>query len=292
MMRFAFYYSNQLNLARMELWLSILLWVITGYVLASLVMYFIQDFFFFHPEKLHRDFVYKYNVPFREVNIEGVGQSNINALLFHVDQPKGVIYYFKGNTRSNKGWAKFAKDFTEKGYDFFMIDYPGFGKSTGKRNEETIHKNAQIAYLWLSDRYNENQISIYGRSLGSGFATRVAGWNNPAVLILDGPFYSFIGLCRYYTQILPLPLILKYRIPLNKYLQEVKCPVYSIHGDKDWLIPYRFSVRLAKEFPEKLELITIKGAKHNNLPKFDEYHLALNRILNEAIKREKGEEEE
>ena len=115
----------------------------------------------------------------------------INSVLFRVPNSRGLIYYFKGNSKSIKGWAKFAKDFLGNGYDFFIMDYRGFGKSRGKRSETKLYNDAQHIYKWLTDRYPENKIVIYGRSLGSGIATRVASWNKPRMLILDSPYFSF-----------------------------------------------------------------------------------------------------
>ena len=265
----------------MELWQWIGIIVLASYVGVCVILYLIQDFFLFHPEKLLHNFRFEYDIPFEEVVIQGPSRAVINGLLFTVPNRKGVVFYFKGNTRSIKGWAKFAKDFTKKGYDFFLIDYPGFGKSSGQRSERIIYKNAQIAYLWLSDRYPESEITIYGRSLGSGFASRIAAWNNPKRLILDSPFYSFTELANYYTRIIPTRLLLKYKMSLYQDIEELENPTYIIHGSKDRVIPYSFSPRIQKITPERVKLFTIEGAKHNNLPEFEQYHQALKGILND-----------
>lgn len=276
-----FFANKSFYICDVPTWMYIILIALIAYVVISLLIYFIQDLFFFHPEKLRRDFKFQYEHPFEEVELVGVENSLIDGLYFPANGEKKVVFYFKGNTRSIKGWAKFAKDFNNKGYSFFLIDYPGFGKSTGKRNVETIHRNAQIAYNWLLSRFEQDDIIIYGRSLGAGFATYIAKSNAPHVLILDSPFYSFRRLSRYYTRILPLKFILKYRSPLFSYLEDVKCPVFILHGDKDHVIPYSHSVLLEDVDPKHIKLYTIAGARHNNLPKFKEYHTVLNRILNE-----------
>lgn len=131
-----------------------------------------------------------------------------------------------------------------------MIDYRGFGKSRGKRSESILYSDAQHLYKWLSKQYPENQIILYGRSYGSGIATRIASWNNPRMLILDSPYYSFWHLTRRYGFWLPLRWVLRYKIRTDQFMAKVECPVYLIHGTRDRLIPYAMSVRLAKEFPE------------------------------------------
>ena len=167
--------------------LEVLLIAFAIYLLLCIVAYAVQSFFFFHPEKLPESFqfVSKYDIPMNEVFIDVGDGSRINALHFHTPNSKGVVFYFKGNTRSIKGWGKFSKDFVSKGYDFFMIDYPGFGKSKGKRTESRIYNIAQFSYKLKCERYPEEKIIIYGRSMGSGFAARIASWNHQRMLIMD-----------------------------------------------------------------------------------------------------------
>jgi uncharacterized protein len=241
--------------------------------------YFLQERFIFHPEKLHEQFKFSFKHKFREIKLNTSNTDFIDGLLFQANQKKGVIFYFKGNTRSIKGWSKFSLDFITLGYDVFMIDYPGFGKSIGSKSETNICNDCKVAYDWLKAHYDEQNIIIYGRSFGTGIATKVAAETNPQMLVLDSPYYSFIKLAHYYTRILPLKWILKYKIPLNEYMQRVKCPTYIIHGTKDRIIPFSHSKKLNAEFPHKIKLLPIANAKHNNLPTFNAYHVALHNIL-------------
>lgn len=262
-------------------WMSVLLIIFCVYGIIHIIAFFIQDLFFFHPEKLHLGFKFKYPVEFEEIQLEGIEGSLIDCLHFPLNESKKVVFYFKGNTRSIKGWAKFCKDFHANGYSFFIIDYPGFGKSTGKRNVDTICNNSQIAYDWLKTKYTEENITIYGRSLGAGFAGYIAMKNNPKRLILDSPFYNFTRLANYYTRVLFLRYILKHKIPLEKYIEQVDCPTHIIHGDRDITIPLKQGKDLAKIDSERIKLHIIKGGRHNNLPKKGEYHEVLKQILDE-----------
>jgi fermentation-respiration switch protein FrsA (DUF1100 family) len=239
--------------------------------------------FFFRPEKLPDSFQYKYPFPFDEVNFEMEDGGVINGIHFKVPNSRGVVYYLKGNSKSIKGWGKFAKDFVSKGYDFFMVDYRGFGKSRGRRTESILYNDAQHVYKWLSSTYPEEHIVIYGRSLGSGIATRIASWNKPKMLILDSPYFSFFHQIYRYGFLLPIHLLLKYKIRTDQFIKKVNCPIFLIHGDKDRLIPYRFSQLLQKQAPHNSQLFTIKNGGHNNLPDFPEYHDLLYDILNDDI---------
>jgi uncharacterized protein len=264
--------------------LYILLAIIIGYLAINLVVYYIQENFIFKPEKLPQNFEYKYKNPFKELFFEMEDGGKINGLLFPVENSKGLVVYFHGNSRSIKGWAKYAKDFTQHGFDVAMIDYRGFGKSIGKRNERTLKADATTFYAALLKEYPESNIIIYGRSMGSGFAAKVASMNHPRMLILDAPYYSFSRLTKRYLPFLPVPWILRYHIRTNTFLKYVRCPIRIIHGTKDWLIPIQSSKDLADILPEQTILYQIEGGGHNNLPSFAEYYNILGQILHDAMR--------
>ncbi len=251
------------------------------YIGFCLFFYFFQDLFFFRPEKLPTDFQYKYPFPFEEVNFAMEDGGHINGIYFKVPNSRGVVYYLKGNSRSIKGWGKFAKDFLSNGFDFFMMDYRGFGKSKGKRNQKSLFNDSQFIYEWLKEQYKERQIVVVGRSLGSGIAARVAAKNNPRLLVLDSPYYSFYHNLKRFLFFIPLKVLLRYKIRTDIYMKAVKCPVYIIHGTKDRLFPINQSERLKKEFPDKINLFTIDGGHHNDLPKFAEFFEILYDILDD-----------
>ncbi|WP_373550543.1 alpha/beta hydrolase [Haliscomenobacter sp.] len=262
-------------------WANVLFWPAVIYGGLCLFFYFFQDYFFFRPEMLPKNFEYRYPFPFTEHTFEMEDGGVINALQFKVPNSQGVVFYLKGNSRSLKGWGKFAKDFVSKGYDFFMIDYRGFGKSKGRRTESILLNDAQTVYKWLSKEYPEEQIIVYGRSLGSGIGARLASWNDPRMLILDSPYFSFYHQIRRYGWWLPLRYLLRYHLRTDQFLKKVTCPIYIIHGSKDRLISYAQGKRLHEISADRSTLITIEGGGHNNLPDFPEYHEHLYDILNE-----------
>lgn len=262
-------------------WANILFWPAVIYGGLCLFFYFFQDYFFFRPEMLPKNFEYRYPFPFTEHTFDMEDGGVINALQFKVPNSQGVVFYLKGNSRSLKGWGKFAKDFVSKGYDFFMIDYRGFGKSKGRRTESILLNDAQTVYKWLSKEYPEEQIIVYGRSLGSGIGARLASWNDPRMLILDSPYFSFYHQIRRYGWWLPLRYLLRYHLRTDQFIKKVTCPIYIIHGNKDRLISYAQGKRLHEISADRSTLITIEGGGHNNLPDFPEYHEHLYDILNE-----------
>jgi len=250
-----------------------------GYLLLLAIVYLVQERFIFKPEKLKQDFVYKYDAPFKELFFDIEPGVRINGLHFTVDKPLGLILYFHGNSRSIKGWAKYARDFYRYQYDVVLVDYRGFGKSTGKRSESMMLKDMQFVYDTLAVQYTEHHIIVYGRSLGSGFAAKIASDNKPRYLILDAPYFSFRKVVKRFLPILPTKFLLRYHLRTDKWIRHVNCHTYVLHGTKDWLIPISNSEKLQALNPKKITLIRIVGGGHNNLPSFPEYHNFIRDIL-------------
>ena len=255
------------------MWVSIAISVFFIYVAISIGVYFFQDFLFFKPEKLPKDFAFNYeNLNFDEYVLdlhEGVSVSGIH---FKVEKPKGVVFYLKGNSRSIKGWGKFAVDFNRNGYDVLMVDYRGFGKSTGKRTHSALKEDLQQVYNLIKGKVPEKYIILYGRSLGSGFAAKLASVNNPGLLILDAPYYSLSHVAKRYLPFMPIAWAIRFPIPTYKWLKYVKCPIHIIHGTSDKLIPFQSSIKLGNINPSSSRLHPIIGGGHNNLHKVPMYH--------------------
>ena len=266
----------------MAYWISFILTVAVIYIAISIAIYYLQDYLLFKPEKLPKDFQFNYeNQEIEEHNLETRDGAVINGLLFKPKvESRGIVLYLKGNSKSIKGWGKFAVDFTRHGFNVLMVDYRGFGKSTGRRSQKAIKRDLQEVYNEIKERTNENRIILYGRSLGSGFAAKLASMNHPRMLILDAPYYSLTKVTKRYMPFMPLSILIKYPLPTYKWLKYVQCPIHIIHGTNDKLIPFKSSLKLSKVNPKLTKLYTVIGGGHKNLNNFESYHSMLDDILN------------
>ena len=258
-------------------------WILLGlsvYLILCFILYRIQERFLFHPEKLEENFEFKYQDSDVEELFFGPKEGvSINGLHFKCANSKGLILYFHGNTRSIKGWGKFATDFTQFGWEVMMIDYRGFGKSIGKRSEHGIKNDAQFIYNEITRTFPESKIILYGRSMGTGFAAKLASNNNPLMLILEAPYYSLLDTGKRYLFFIPLSFFMRYTIRTYRWMPYVSCPVVIIHGSNDWLVPWRSGKRLAEIRPDHTRFMLVKGAGHNTLRYFDRYHEILKELL-------------
>lgn len=246
----------------------------------GIALYVFQERLIFYPDKLSSKVVFKFDVPFKESFFETADGHKLNALLFKADKSKGVVFYNHGNASSLEYWGMKAIDFTSKGYDVLMYDYRGFGKSSGKiKNEKMIYNDAKMIYKKLLHDYAEKDVIIYGISLGTGIATKLAHENNPKMLILETPYFNFYDVSKFHYPYLPTSILLHYQFKNNKLLPELNIPIFMFHGTVDKTVPYNSSVRLEK-LSDNIKLFTIENGSHSDLNTFNEYHHRLEDILN------------
>ena len=258
-------------------------WVLLVYIAGGFVLYFIQDKLLFHPEKLPADYKYHFDIPFKEINYPVTNEKNLSIVQFTVPDSicKGAVIYFHGNKKNINRYAGFASNFTKNGYEVWMMDYPGFGKSTGERNEKTFYEDAYRVYKLARNRFTADSIIIYGKSIGTGIAAQLASVRDCKRLILETPYYSIDALAKQYFFIYPVTPMTKYEIPTYKFLEKITCPITLFHGTNDDVIPYWQSEKLMKGKKSNIELITIEKGRHNNLAQFPLYTQKLDSLLNQ-----------
>ncbi|WP_252723870.1 alpha/beta hydrolase [Winogradskyella psychrotolerans] len=242
-------------------------------------LYFFQEKLLFFPSTLEGDYQYQFQYKFEELFFKTEENASINALHFKVDNPKGVILYFHGNAGDLSRWGTVAEYFVALHYDVLIMDYRTYGKSIGKLSEAAFYKDAQYCYDYLLGQYSESDITIYGRSLGTGIASYVASKNNPKQLILETPYFSILDVAKGRFPILPVKQLLKYQFPTYQFLPKATCPITIIHGTADAVVPYTSGEKLSGLNIENLNFITVEDAGHNNLIAFEDYHSTINTIL-------------
>ncbi|HOB23291.1 MAG TPA: alpha/beta fold hydrolase [Kaistella sp.] len=254
--------------------------------MSELLKYF-QEKVVFLPVILPHDHTYDFENDFEEYLWDTPFDGKINALHFRIKNPKGVIAYFHGNADNLHRWGKIAVEFTKFGYDVLVMDYRGYGKSSGPRNEEYLYSDAQFFYDFAKENYGENKIIVYGRSLGGAFATKIAGENQPKMVILEATFYNLQDIVNRW---LPEKVTDKvspkmtYHFLSNQNILKIKIPLYHFHGTKDSVVPIKSGKKLFEVFEKEhpkipKKFIEIKGGTHEDLIKYDEFIEEMKKIL-------------
>ncbi len=250
----------------------------------GIALFYLQEKILFHPEPLTRDYVFKLNMPFKEVKIPMNATDTLDLVQFFPKDTirKGAVLYFHGNMKNINHYAKFAANFTNKGYEVWMPDYPGFGKTVGKLTEETMYKEATEVYKLAHSEFSADSIIVYGKSLGTGVASFIASKQKCKRLILETPYYSIPDLFSNYAPIYPTNRMSHFKFPVGEYLKEVNVPVTIFHGTSDGVVFFSNSSKLKRVLKPGDEFITIKNGGHNNLNDFPLFHEKLDSVLNVA----------
>lgn len=260
--------------------LKTIAWVfVILYGIVIVLLYTLQTRFIFYPGRLEPDFKFKLGDNTSEFFYRTEDGQSINGLFF-TGSGSDVVLYFHGNAGDLSGWQFVAEDFTSHGFNVMIIDYRGYGKSSGKISEKGFYLDGEGAYQHLVENgFNPENIIVYGRSIGSGVAVDVAS-NYPCKgLILEAPFSSLKELADEKLPLFFPSLYLKFRFDNVTKINRVKCPVIFLHGTLDTLIPPSHSKSLFKKFIGKKEMILVQGASHNDLHTFPRYADFLKDVL-------------
>lgn len=251
------------------------------YITGCVLIYFFQKKLLFHPEAVSKTEVYSYDADYTEIFYPVSPEIELSTLLFKTDSTnhdKKLVFYIHGNAENLRTAGGVKSTFTNQGYDFFVYDFRGYGKSDGEiDSEEALFADAQLLYDKLSTDYPEENITIVGYSIGSGIAAWLAANNNPDKLILQAPYFSMEDMMTKKMPILP-PFLLRYPLETNKRLKETRCPIYIFHGDNDQSIPYSSSLQL-KEEVSRIDLTRLAGLGHTGFMKNTSYRSKMEQIL-------------
>lgn len=255
--------------------------IVIVYCSAGIALYYLQEKLMFYPTPLPPDYQFKFNIPFKEMNIQLNTKDNLNVVQFFPQDsiPKGVVLYFHGNRDNVNRYAKYAANFTKHGYELWITDYPGYGKTTGKFTEENLYMQAKEVYKLANSKFGRDSIIVYGKSLGSGIASYLASKKPCRRLILETPYYSIPDLLGNYAPFYPITALSHFKLPTGEYLKEVNIPVTIFHGNEDWTIPYRCAAKLKQFLKPGDEFITIDKGSHNDLNDFLLFREKLDSIL-------------
>ena len=244
--------------------------------------YFFQEKILFNTSiKLKKEHVFKFSEPFEERYITMPDKKKLNGVLFKAKNPKGLILWYPGGRGIIDSTGTDSHIYTDLNYDYFILNFRGYGKSEGEiSSEEQFNQDMQTVYDYFKKEYQEQNIILFGYSVGTGPAASVAASNNPKMLILQAPYYSMENIAQRAFYYLPVSLVSRYEFPIYSYLQKTKCPVVIIHGDKDKKIPAKTSSYKLKEFFKPTDqLIILKGQGHNSFLENAEYLKELTRII-------------
>ena len=236
-----------------------------------------QEGLLFHPQPLPQSHRFTLGADVHETWVDVPG-ARLHALHLRLPQPRGVVFFLHGNAGSLASWFVNPEYYRRANFDLFMIDYRGYGKSTGQiQGEAQLHADVRAAWASVAAQYAGRKVVIYGRSLGSGLAASLAAQVQPALTVLVSPYKSMVALAGEHYPWVPA-VLLRYPLRTDVALAQVGGPVLLAHGARDALIPPDHSRALAHVAPQA-RLLILADADHDNIHQSPAYRAALRAVL-------------
>jgi pimeloyl-ACP methyl ester carboxylesterase len=228
-----------------------------------------QESLLFQPQRLPADHRFDLGADVHEVTVDVPG-ARLNALHLRLPHPDGVVFFLHGNGGSLANWFVNIDYYRRLNLDLFMLDYRGYGKSTGRIDSQSqLQADVRAAWDQLAAPYAGKRRVIYGRSLGTGLAAMLAADVQPELTVLVSPYFSMLDLAQTHYPWVP-SAVLRYPLRTDEALPRIAGTVLLIHGERDTLIPPEHSQRLQALRPGT-RLLRVPQAAHNDLQDFPYY---------------------
>ena len=252
-------------------------------ILASVLLYLIQDQMIFYPQKINQsdlEAIKKYqNV--KEINLKT--RDSIEIKGWFIDnrstEKTKILFYFGGNAEEVSYMIPEATIF--KGYSVVLINYRGYGQSQGKPNEKNFCSDALEIYDYFLNRPDiiDPKIIIMGRSIGTGVAVYLARNRKCDGVILVSPFSDFKTLAQEQFPFLPVSLVVKYKFNSIEKAPFIKVPLLMVIASEDKTVSPKQSRRLAEKWGGKVIIKEFSDADHNTFG--DGYWQSIQEFLNQ-----------
>ena len=233
------------NSIKMNFFVLILLTFTVTYFFILFFTYIFQRNLLYHPTE-NNYFGDKILVDVEKIKI--ITPDNIQLVAWYHKKNLNnykTILFLHGNAGSLDNRIHKINHFKDMNINFLIIAWRGFSGNKGKPTEEGLYEDARSAVRWLkSNGVEENNIIIYGESLGTGVATEIAQNKNFAGVILESPFTSMIDAGKDKYPYLPVRLLLKDKYESNKKIKNVKSPILIMHGKVDNIVPFHMGKKM------------------------------------------------
>ena len=186
-----------------------------------------------------------------------------------------TILYLHGNAGALENRIHKINHFKNMNLNFLLLAWRGFSGNKGKPTEQGLYKDARSAIKWLKEKgILEENIIIYGESLGTGVATEIAQNKNFAGVILESPFTSMVAAGKSKYPIFPINLLLKDKYESDKKINNIKSPILIMHGEVDTIVPFWMGKKMFELANEP---------KYLYFSKYDDHMMEFNKDLINSI---------
>jgi len=249
--------------------------VVVIYLIITFILYISQRSLLYHPTENN------YSGDMLTVSIDKIkikNDDNIELMAWYHEkdiEKYKTILFLHGNAGSLENRIHKINHFNDMDVNFLIISWRGFSGNKGKPTEQGLYKDARSAVKWLINEGTiEENIIIYGESLGTGVATEIAQNINFAGVILESPFTSMVAAGKSKYPIFPINLLLKDKYESDKKIKNIKSPILIMHGEVDKIVPFWMGKKMFELANEP---------KYSYFSKYDDHMMEFNKDLINSI---------
>lgn len=206
--------------------------------------------------------------PLKEISFQLPDGTRITGWSYFGSPENPFLLYFHGNgdNLATMWEAGFFNNLFKMNVNFLALDYPGYGRSTGKPSQSENVESGRAAVEWISKTFSDPLLIVCGWSLGAAVAIQTAAANqNVSGLILLSGWSSLSSVAREHFPAWLVNFLLPEHYDSKRVAQKIHLPVLMMHGTSDTVISVTEGRQLARSFPNSVNWIEVPGTGHNDL---------------------------
>ena len=224
----------------------IFLFLLFVYLTILVVIYFSQRSLMYHPSE--NNYLDENQLNHKVEKIKITSDDELNSWYYKKNENFKTLLFFHGNAGSLENRIYKLNDLSKLDLNYLIVAYRGFSGNKGSPSEQGLYKDARAAKYWLNlNNISDQNIIVYGESLGTAVAIDLAKDHKFAGIILESPFTSMLKLSRKYYPWAPTGLLLKDKYESDKKINKVFSPILILHGRKDNIVPFEMGEALFKQ---------------------------------------------
>jgi hypothetical protein len=250
----------------MRMLLSLAIMAALIYVVFAAVIFFAQPGLVYYPE-IGRGITGtpgESGLAYESVELETADGERLHGWFVPASHAKATVLFFHGNAGNISQRIDYLSMFHRLGYNTFIFDYRGYGKSSGKPTEQGTYRDAVAAWRYITEKkaIPPADVVLFGESLGGAIASWLAAREIPGVLVLASAFTSVPDIGAQLYPYLPIRRLSRFKYNTLEHLKDVSCPVFVAHSPQDEIVPFKHGQALYEAARNPKRFIELQGG-HN-----------------------------
>jgi len=273
----------------MRILVSLLTIAASIYFLLGMMIYLLQERMVFLSKLPGRELIASpadIGLHYENVSFTSKDGETLHGWYIPASDSSAVLLFFHGNAGNISHRLDSIRIFNELGLDVLIIDYRGYGQSTGKASEQGTYLDALAAwnYLVTTRRVAAERIIVFGRSLGGAIGAWLGTQRQPSAVIIESSFSSGPDMARRLYPFFPTRLLTRLKYPVAEYASHLNCPVLVLHSRQDEIIPFAMGQEIYAAVKQDKQFVELRG-DHNNgfMISQPEYTVALKNFIQAIV---------